>query len=94
MRAKPKDGGLILRKPRGYLTILPREGVQGYTDRPISGQRPRLNPIDERAGTGAHRALTGGLGVSATWGWADRSGPAAGARVRVRIRAVGCESDD
>jgi hypothetical protein len=86
---------LILRKPRGSLIILPHEGVQGYSDRLIFGQRPRLDPTDEHAGAGtsAQRALTGGLGVLVTDGRADRPGPTAGARVRARIRAVGCESD-
>jgi hypothetical protein len=44
----------------------PRNPGATYTDRPISDQRPRLDPTDKRAG--AQRALTGGLGVAATWG--------------------------
>jgi hypothetical protein len=64
LHAKPKDDGLILGKPMGSLTILPLEGVRGYTDRPIPDQRPRLDPVDWRAG--AERALIRGLRVSAT----------------------------
>jgi hypothetical protein len=63
---------------------LPREGVSGTLDRTISSGRPRLDLAVERAGM--RRALTGGLGVSANQGRADRPGPAGGARVRERER--------
>jgi hypothetical protein len=45
MRTKPKDSGLILRKPRGSLTILPREVVRGYTVKPknLYGKNNKIN---------------------------------------------------
>ena len=64
---------------------LPREGVSGTLDRMILSGRPRLDLTAERAGAGARRALTGGLGVSATQGRADRLDPVAVARVRERV---------
>jgi hypothetical protein len=75
---------LILVNPRVSYAKLPREGVSGTLDRTILSRRPRLDLVAER--TGARRALTGGLGVSATQGRADRPDPAAGTRVRERVR--------
>ena len=73
---------MILGNPRVSYAKLPREGVLGNMDRAITSGHPRLDLAVERAGTDAQRALTGGLGVSATRGRADRPGPAIGTRVR------------
>jgi hypothetical protein len=43
LRAKTRDNGLILTKPRVSLANLPREGVQGCASHPISDQRPELD---------------------------------------------------
>jgi hypothetical protein len=40
MRAKTRDCGLNLIKPRGYLTKLPREGVSTDLDHTIANERP------------------------------------------------------
>ena len=82
---KTRDNRLIANKPRVSLTKLPREGLSGTLDRTIPSERPKLDLAVERAGAGARRALTGGLGVSANQGRADRPYPAAGAQVRERV---------
>jgi hypothetical protein len=79
---KTRDGGLIPNKLRVSLTKLPREGVSVTLDRTILSGRPRLDLAVERAGADAQRALTGGLGVSATQGRADTPGPTLGAQLR------------
>jgi hypothetical protein len=79
---KTRDGGLIPNKPRVSYAKLPHEGVSGNLDRTISSERPRLDLA------GAWRALTGGLGLPATQGRADRPDPAAGVRGRERVRNV------
>jgi hypothetical protein len=43
LRAKTRDGGLILNKLRVSLIKLPREGVSGESNRWIRNRRPRLD---------------------------------------------------
>ena len=50
---KPRDNRLIFRKPRIFLTKLPREGVQGSASLPIFEQRIGLDPAYELAGAWA-----------------------------------------
>jgi hypothetical protein len=45
---KPRDGGLIPKKPRVLLTKRPREGVSADLDRTIIDQRPGLD-LSKRA---------------------------------------------
>jgi hypothetical protein len=64
MHAKPRDGGLNLRKLRVSLTKRPREGVSGFLGRQIHDQLPRLDMAGEHADArvrGRER-LTGGSG--------------------------------
>jgi hypothetical protein len=65
LRRKKPDWGLISKNLRGSLTDLPGEGVRGVLGRPISDQRPKTYPTEERA---RGRALTGGPGQSAARG--------------------------
>jgi hypothetical protein len=66
MHVKTRDDGLISNKPGVSLTILPHEGVSGSLGHRISDQRPRTVRARARGRVDARRALTGGLGASAT----------------------------
>jgi hypothetical protein len=62
---KLRDDGLFYGKPRVSLTKTSHEGVSGLLSRQIHDQWPRLDP-SASVHADARRALTDGLGVSAT----------------------------
>jgi hypothetical protein len=65
LRAKPRDGVLILRKLTVFLTKLPHKGVSADLDRAITDQRLGLD--SKQASAQRHeRGLTGGTGESVT----------------------------
>jgi hypothetical protein len=66
LRMKTRDGRLIPRKPKIFLTKLPCEGVSADLDRAITDQRPGLDLSERARARGCECGLTRGPGKSAT----------------------------
>jgi hypothetical protein len=66
MRAKTRDSGLILTKPRVSLAILPHEGVSGHLDHTIANERSRSDPVGERPRVDGRARLISGTERTAT----------------------------
>jgi hypothetical protein len=78
LRAKTRDDGLILNKPRVSSIKLQCEGVSGDSNRYIRNRWPRLDLRPRARACGRASADKRARGVSDRGGRTDRSGPAPG----------------